>query len=187
MFHGPTQRAAFAATVQASQVVSNGEDLDEDGLPDDLEVNGFVISYGVTVTTDPNEWDTDGDGLWDGEEVGEYLAAKGFYASISDPTQQDTDGDGLLDPDELNIGTNPHHVDTDGDTLSDLLELNNDFDPLHSNPDGDHLQDAVEFEKGTAPFYFNLAFVGYRFEFAQIIGCAPSGSRFRGFHCWGES
>ena len=44
-------------------------DNDNDGLPDDLEVNGIVLQTGRTIYTNPNKADSDGDGLKDGEEI----------------------------------------------------------------------------------------------------------------------
>ena len=45
--------------------------------------------------TDPNNPDTDGDGLSDGEEINTYN---------TDPNNPDTDGDGLSDGEEANLG-----------------------------------------------------------------------------------
>lgn len=62
-----------------------------------------------------DEFDTDGDGITDNEEVNIYG---------TDPLQDDTDGDGLTDGAEINqSGTNPLEEDTDGDGCSDLLEF----------------------------------------------------------------
>ena len=56
----------------------------------------------LTFTSDPRNPDTDGDGLMDGEEIGERFAAGegdgAVYAVFSDPRLADTDGDGLSDP-----------------------------------------------------------------------------------------
>ena len=49
--------------------------------------------------------DTDGDGLYDGDEVNIYG---------TDPHLADTDGDGLNDDEEYDLGTDPLDPDTDG-------------------------------------------------------------------------
>src|SRR5699024_3485996 len=49
--------------------------------------------------TDPNNEDSDGDGLTDYEEVMEY---------DTDPNNTDTDGDGISDYDEVQNGTDPN-------------------------------------------------------------------------------
>ncbi len=64
--------------------------------------------------TDPNDGDTDNDGLSDGDEVNQYG---------SDPLDTDTDDDGLNDGDEADIGTSPTNTDSDGDGLSDGTEV----------------------------------------------------------------
>ena len=64
-------------------------DGDNDGATDDFETaNG----------SDPNDPDTDGDGLIDGDE---------FFTIFSDPTDADTDDDGVDDGDEVAAGTDP--------------------------------------------------------------------------------
>ena len=52
--------------------------------------------------TDPNNLDTDGDGLIDGEEINDYQ---------TDPTDIDTDGDGFDDGEEVEYATNPASTD----------------------------------------------------------------------------
>ncbi len=76
-------------------------DSDEDGWPDCLEdCNGDgEISRGET---DPDNPDTDGDGLSDGEEL--TFGLDGF---ITRPDMPDTDGDGYSDGDEYIAGTDP--------------------------------------------------------------------------------
>ena len=87
--------------------------------------------------TDPNNWDTDGDGLSDGDEVLKYG---------TDPLKADTDGDGLSDYDEIyKYKTDPLNPDTDGDGLSDGDEvLKYKTDPLKADTDGDGLSDGDE-------------------------------------------
>jgi outer membrane protein OmpA-like peptidoglycan-associated protein len=87
--------------------------------------------------TDPNNPDTDGDGLTDGEEVLKYK---------TDPLKADTDGDGLSDYDEIyKYKTDPLNRDTDGDGLSDGDEvLKYKTDPLKADTDGDGLSDGDE-------------------------------------------
>ena len=131
---------------------SNGEyicallDNDNDGLPNIVEK-----IYG----TDPENPDTDGDGLTDYEEV---------YITGTDPLKYDTDdngindadddsdGDGLLNKEEIKLETNPQNADTDGDGLSDYDELNKyNTDPLKADSDGDTLKDGDEIEIGLDP------------------------------------
>ncbi len=67
----------------------------------------------ATNGTDPNDPDTDDDGLTDLEEI---LAG-------TDPLDTDTDDDGISDGDEADdTGTDPLDFDTDDDGLSDGLE-----------------------------------------------------------------
>jgi outer membrane protein OmpA-like peptidoglycan-associated protein len=107
---------------------SDADDDDNDGL-----TNGEERRYG----TDPENPDTDGDGLKDGEEVKRYR---------TNPLRQDTDGDGLRDGDEvLNYKTDPAKYDTDGDGLPDGEEiLKYKTDPLKDDTDGDGLTDGDE-------------------------------------------
>jgi len=103
-------------------------DKDNDGLGKCLEKE---------IGTDPNNPDTDGDGLNDGEE---YLTYK------TDPLKVDTDGDGLSDYEEVKVTkTNPLIADTDGDGLKDGEEVNKyKTDPLKADTDGDKLNDGDE-------------------------------------------
>jgi len=90
--------------------------------------------------TDPNNADTDGDGLSDGEEVLDYN---------TDPLMADSDNDGLQDDAEINrYGTDPNKADSDNDGLSDGAEVNEyKTDPLLADTDNDGLTDAEEIRK----------------------------------------
>jgi len=108
-------------------------DADNDGLLDKEEKE---------LGTDPNNRDTDGDGLTDGDEVHKYK---------TDPLKADTDGDGLSDGDEvLKYHTDPLKADTDGDGLKDGDEvMKYHTDPLNKDTDGDGLNDGDEVLKYT--------------------------------------
>ncbi len=80
---------------------------------------GTIVSW---LETDPNDSDSDGDGLLDGEE-GDRDGDGEIGVDESDPLRFDTDGDGVSDSEERRIGTIPNKCDTDGDGLSDGIEL----------------------------------------------------------------
>jgi uncharacterized protein YkwD len=100
-------------------------DGDGDGLYDDDETD----VYG----TDPQMFDTDGDGSSDGEEI--YYGTDPFdgNGNVHDDAydRSDGDGDGLYDDDETDVyGTDPYTFDTDGDGAGDGEEVYNGTDPL---------------------------------------------------------
>ncbi len=113
----------------------SNSDFDADGLSNDLETG----VYG----TNPNDPDSDDDGLEDGAEIN----------SGTDPLNSDSDGDGLGDGDEVNVhATNPLAVDTDGDELDDGAEINSaNTNPLVRDSDGDGLDDGQEVQLQTDP------------------------------------
>ncbi|MCL2011458.1 MAG: adventurous gliding motility lipoprotein CglD [Cystobacterineae bacterium] len=108
-------------------------DVDCDGIPDWEELE---------LETDPTRRDTDGDGIWDGVEIGRHFSpdpqcADYFPQNLlpptrrTDPLRKDTDCDGISDGDEdknkngrADPGeTDPTNRDTDGDGLWDGVEL----------------------------------------------------------------
>ncbi len=138
-----------------------GIDSDRDGLPDTVEKE---------IGTDPNDKDTDKDGITDGTEV--------LGKNPTNPLNPDTDGDGLcdgprgvsgvcdsgedknangaLDPNE----TDPNKWDTDEGGVSDGEEIHNGTNPIGHpeddniykiDTDGDGLPDKLEEEMGTDP------------------------------------
>ncbi|MBN2800299.1 MAG: hypothetical protein JXX28_14255 [Deltaproteobacteria bacterium] len=112
------------------------DDLDEDGIPnfldpdqvfayEDTDGDGLTTEQERQLGTDYANWDTDGDQISDGYEVGSDLA---------NPT--DTDGDGAidaLDPDDDDDGAPTLLEDVDGDS-----------DPLNDNTDGDVLPNYLD-------------------------------------------
>ena len=145
-------------------------DTDEDGLPNWLELQGIRLGNGTIVTTNPADFDTDGDGLSDGEEVGTRQTGPDgdYYDGITNPANADSDGDFIIDSEETEMGTNPVNADTDGDSLDDLTEINADFDPLNINPDGDSFSDAEEYARDSDPFYYDLT--GWEYAAAVVAG-----------------
>jgi serine/threonine protein kinase len=102
------QSTAVASTGIAQTAAAQG-DNDGDGLSNQKETE---------LQTDPNNRDTDGDGLTDGQEVNQYG---------TDPRNIDSDSDSLVDGQEVNVAhTQPKNPDTDGDGIPDGL----DPDPL---------------------------------------------------------
>ncbi|RAH15662.1 MAG: hypothetical protein CMB56_002275 [Methanobacteriota archaeon] len=100
--------------------------------------------------TNPNNPDTDGDGITDGDEVNIWL---------TDPTEADTDGDGITDGTEVNSGygnpslsTDPRNNNTDGDAWDDGEEDTNfngqidgnESDPTRREDTGDFDEDGIE-------------------------------------------
>ena len=107
--------------------------LDNDVLTDDdVYLKHYEVDYGCRAAVD-----TDGDGINDFDEVGQYG---------TDPLDADTDGDGLPDGDEIEqYGTDPLDIDSDGDGLGDGFEVDSlGTDPLDTDSDGDGLDDGDE-------------------------------------------
>ncbi|MFH1690327.1 MAG: T9SS type A sorting domain-containing protein [Candidatus Eisenbacteria bacterium] len=117
------------------------DDMDGDGLDDDVEVGlGTNPHYGDTdgdgiADNNDNNWydaldaDVDGDGLYDGYEDanknGVWQSASPYFETNA--LDGDTDDDGIYDGDELIFGTLPLDTDTDNDGLGDGLEVGYNF------------------------------------------------------------
>jgi hypothetical protein len=173
--------------VVASRVAS--DDSDGDGLPDSWETannldpddngiagdpdqgaDGDPDNDGLTnleefgLRTDPQENDTDMDGLLDGVE-----SLTGIWNDPNDtgtdPKNPDSDDDGLDDGEEATLGTDPNLADTDGDGFSDGSEVRLGSDPNNASSqpnlwevdlvaywpqDGDHQNQVVDDYHGTA-------------------------------------
>ena len=143
-----TQTAAFNQT----QAAQEGErDSDGDGLTDKFELE---------IGTDPNNPDTDSDGLSDGEEVlrrntdplnpdsdGDQLSdGAEVLDHNTDPLKPDTDEDQLIDGEEIRLGTDPRNPDTDSDGLLDGVEILPCPDPLNPDSDGDGIIDGQDLD-----------------------------------------
>ncbi|MEW5761176.1 MAG: hypothetical protein AB1779_10480, partial [Candidatus Thermoplasmatota archaeon] len=133
-------------------------DKDKDGLSDDFErIRG----------TNPNLFDTDDDGVGDGNE---------FFIYLTNPLIKDTDDDGLMDGEEIEFFNSWNATalsDYDGDNYMNILDQDSDDDKLkdgeekywwqekkgrnwNSNPvnpdtDRDYLSDWAEAQLGSNP------------------------------------
>ncbi|TXB61323.1 hypothetical protein [Phaeodactylibacter luteus] len=121
----------------------------------DPDMDGLTNTQEATAGTDPNNPDTDGDGLYDGEEVLglDDPATNPTVTGISDPldpcspaqpagyadynagnaiwSAADCDGDGVPNGEEDMNGTDPYNDpgDTDGDGINDDQEAEDGTDP----------------------------------------------------------
>lgn len=115
--------------------------------------------------TDPNDPDSDDDGLLDGVETNDGTFNDLATDTGTDPLKADTDEDGLKDGVETNdgtfddlatdTGTNPLNADSDSDTIPDGFESENALDPNTNDgaadPDDDGSTNLDEFMNGTDP------------------------------------
>jgi outer membrane protein OmpA-like peptidoglycan-associated protein len=121
--------------------------------------------------TNPNNPDSDGDGVKDGSDDCPTVPGDDKGCPKVDNSGPDTDKDGISDAMEAKIGTNPKNADTDGDGLNDGEEYlgvdspsttakaseksdpKNACDPFETgkdcDPDGDGLTNAEEAKLGT--------------------------------------
>ena len=108
-------------------------DSDGDGLPDMLE-----DSY----CTDPNDADTDDDGILDGVEDANQNGL--VDTNETDPCNIDTDGDGIQDGTELGYTDADIGSDTDTGVFQPDLDPSTTTDPLDEDTDGDGVNDGYE-------------------------------------------
>ena len=135
--------------------LQNMEDLDGDGLPDEFEVSGLVVSNAQIFYTDPENPDCDGDGLLDGEEI-----------SIENPKfvikKDSTGGHAEYSSLVFRYNSDPWNEDTDGDGLDD----DSDFDPIHPATD-DQLKIIDFFDSA------ELFEIQYLAKFCERFECSP--------------
>lgn len=126
------------------EVLNSFDDNDASDAATDTDNDGLTNLEEFQYATDPNNNDSDNDGLLDGEEINTHL---------TNPLNNDSDGDGLSDGQEVNeYGTNPLAVDSDSDGLTDYDEvITYQSNPLLADSDEDGLLDLYEVENGLNP------------------------------------
>lgn len=152
---GGTQCSAVPGT-PVKEVCGDGLDNDCDGTPDndcglDSDGDGLTDDIENMIGTDPNDADSDDDGVPDGQEpnVGEDTDGDGLINGL-DP---DSDNDGLYDGTEMGLdcmgaGTNPNAghcvADADGGATT--------TDPLDWDTDDGGVSDGSEDANGNGQF-----------------------------------
>jgi len=124
----PNVADSDADTMPDGYEVDNGQDpnSDDGAFDPDLDNLDNLTEFGLA--TDPQDADTDGDGLEDGAET---------VTHETDPNHPDTDDDSLTDGAEVNEHlTNPKLADSDGDLFNDDFKIAQGSDPndVHSTP-----------------------------------------------------
>lgn len=108
----------------------------------DVDGDGVGIREEILNGTDPNNADSDFDGLSDDVEIRSTqlinainIKAPNRYPAYvkSNPLLADADNDGLNDKEERERGLDPNNADTDGDGINDFLDTFNGEKPLVAN------------------------------------------------------
>ena len=163
--------------------MANGLNPDVDDSMEDIDEDGATNLTEFNSGTDPQNPDTDGDGLQDGVETG-----TGVWVSESDrgtdPFEVDTDGDGLSDGIESNSGnyvdadnpgTSPLSSDTDQDIFTDSGEISRGTNPTDPSNKPEPAKDWATQIAGDNPAYW------YRFESTSTSDGLPNEGAVDGF------
>jgi len=118
------------------EIANNLNPQDPSDAPLDPDADDLTNLEEYLAGTNPNNPDTDADGLKDGEEVNTYL---------TNPNNPDTDNDGL--PDGL--------IGPIGEVLYEDSIFSCQTDPLKVDTDSDGFEDAIERKLSTNPCDFN--------------------------------
>ncbi|UZN04803.1 fibronectin type III domain-containing protein [Cellulomonas sp. S1-8] len=156
-------------------------DDDNDGLSNWVELIGIRAANASGVRTevdvekkvffsDPQDSDTDDDGMLDGEEAGAPMSPAQMggwsstlpitsYVMLSDPDQVDGDHDGIRDTEEVeSTNFNPLNGDADDDGLLDGGEVDWGTNPYVADFDHDGFpdgQEAMNADSGFEPTIYN--------------------------------
>ena len=141
---GPGAPTSLGDQVTAPSVSTGGSptqgETAQTSDPDDPDGDGISTDEERERGTDPNLWDSDGDGKSDYDEI----RGRRRFLAQSDPLNPDSDFDGVDDGVEMELGSNPNDDDSDGDGVFDGEELSRGLDPINRDSDGDGFDDAKE-------------------------------------------
>lgn len=158
---GTADGNGFLGIFELEVIAEASADGDGDGMPDaweqahglnssindaagDPDSDNLTNAEEYASNTDPQNADSDADGLKDGAEV---------KTNLTNPLLEDTDNDGLKDGREITeTHTDPLVADTDEDGLSDGAEVISVLtNPLLADTDADGYTDSVEVSQGSDP------------------------------------
>jgi hypothetical protein len=132
---------AYGGTTEATTTSPSDSDLD--GLTDDIETNSPCL--------DPNDADTDDDGISDGDEDSNHDGNFDISEDETNPCEVDTDFDGIQDGTEIGITVPVADPDGNGPLLgTDIGVFISDAnpsrisDPLDADSDDDGIPDGME-------------------------------------------
>jgi len=115
------------ATDTAGYGIADFFDADRDGLADSVETDTGSFVSETDTGTDPNNPDTDGDGLLDGDEIYDLDPDTPGVQNPFDPLNADSTGDNGQDTGD---GVPDGENDYDGDGQTNAYEIENGGDPL---------------------------------------------------------
>lgn len=115
----------------------------------DTDGDGLRDDMEIRLGLDPNDWDTDNDMLVDGNELAADRQSTDGHFVDTDNDGVDGTPDGPIVPHPGPPGPEPE--DTDGDSINDDVEEDIGTDPNNPDTDGDGLFDGQEIKMGLDP------------------------------------
>ncbi len=143
----------------------------------DVDGDGIGIREEYLNGTDPEKWDTDGDGLSDYDEIRNVYQITAI--NVQDPDRY-----------PAYVKTNPLLADADGDTLTDIEEVGGYLpdgsyivkrgtDPNNPDTDGDGINDKLDIFNGEAPIAASFTITPLGGNVANLTGLVTPKSGMR--------